>query len=564
MAPPLCIPNPARGRNGCPLGPPTGKTRRTPIPAFPTALEVIPAAQIDRPFTPEVDDVVLSAEVEATKGEVIVSFKPVSALKSRLSGVVSSMTKAEVFQIRRQLEAEGVHVTRTFSSLPALVGTVPIGVLPRLRRLPYVDDVYANDASTRPSLSASGNGSFGMVAEMVDWGVNKVGAPGVWPLTQGFGARITIIDFGLDSTHLSGDGPTTSPLYVGCSYAAVAGVITSCYQDQALIHGSRVAGTISARNQGDGYLGVAYAPTYLTSIRVCTGTGGCPAGAVLAAIDWTVANGGPRQIVNLSFAVRPTVPWLPQLQVSIQNSFAAGNLLVGTAGNDNVCGTDDLGFPYSVSPGTVCYPGKYTQVIAVSGTSPTDAFAGGGTCPISGSAKSNYGPEVELAAPFHVTAMGFGGSYGTSCGTSFSAPHVTGVAALAWAWNQSFTRDQIRARLTSTALDLGAAGRDQSFGYGRIRAPEATFGILGVSISGPGTPNGSLQTWTANVTNGVAPQSYLWERRHPCNLSYSQVGVLPSYSETTTVGDKFYLRSTVTSGGRTSAVIKLVGGFAIC
>lgn len=55
-------------------------------------------------------------------------------------------------------------------------------------------------------------------------------------------------------------------------------------------------------------------------------------------------------------------------------------------------------------------------------------------------------------------------------GTSMATPHVAGVAALVWSADPSLTNVQIRDCLDSTAVDLGAAGRDIAFGYGLVQA----------------------------------------------------------------------------------------------
>jgi len=62
-------------------------------------------------------------------------------------------------------------------------------------------------------------------------------------------------------------------------------------------------------------------------------------------------------------------------------------------------------------------------------------------------------------------------------GTSFSAPTVSGVAALvkeAFPW---MTNNQLRHTLLGTATDLGAPGVDAVFGYGLVNADKATNGL---------------------------------------------------------------------------------------
>ncbi|HEY3124658.1 MAG TPA: S8 family serine peptidase [Thermoanaerobaculia bacterium] len=58
-------------------------------------------------------------------------------------------------------------------------------------------------------------------------------------------------------------------------------------------------------------------------------------------------------------------------------------------------------------------------------------------------------------------------------GTSMATPHVSGVAALVWSNFPTLTNAQIRDALESTTQDLGAAGRDNSYGWGLVQAKAA-------------------------------------------------------------------------------------------
>jgi serine protease len=66
-----------------------------------------------------------------------------------------------------------------------------------------------------------------------------------------------------------------------------------------------------------------------------------------------------------------------------------------------------------------------------------------------------------------------GSGYEAWDGTSMAAPHVSGVAALVWSANPSWSNVQIRNALTGSAEDLGASGRDNSYGWGLVRAYNA-------------------------------------------------------------------------------------------
>jgi PKD repeat protein len=74
-------------------------------------------------------------------------------------------------------------------------------------------------------------------------------------------------------------------------------------------------------------------------------------------------------------------------------------------------------------------------------------------------------------------------------GTSMATPHVSGVAALIWSVNPSWTNAQIRQALESTAQDLGTAGRDNSYGHGLVQAKAALDLLMG---SGNGAPTASF------------------------------------------------------------------------
>jgi hypothetical protein len=64
--------------------------------------------------------------------------------------------------------------------------------------------------------------------------------------------------------------------------------------------------------------------------------------------------------------------------------------------------------------------------------------------------------------------------YGELSGTSMATPHVAGVAALVWSNHPACTGAQIRSTLQKSALDLGAAGRDDEFGFGLVQARAAS------------------------------------------------------------------------------------------
>jgi subtilisin family serine protease len=107
----------------------------------------------------------------------------------------------------------------------------------------------------------------------------------------------------------------------------------------------------------------------------------------------------------------------------------------------------------------------------------------------------------EISAPTGVS----GATYGERGfdGTSSSCPHVAGAAALIWQANPSFSRDQVIDQLLSNALDLGAAGPDTGYGYGRLRLgsppQSADMPTVTPALGTVGTPGAPLPTPTPMI-----------------------------------------------------------------
>ena len=93
---------------------------------------------------------------------------------------------------------------------------------------------------------------------------------------------------------------------------------------------------------------------------------------------------------------------------------------------------------------------------------------------------SNTGNNVDIAAPgVSILTTKMGGSYAWAAGTSLSTPIVAGVAALVLSVNSNLTGPQIQEVLKTSADDLGPAGWDASYGYGRVNAYKAVLAATG-------------------------------------------------------------------------------------
>jgi len=84
-------------------------------------------------------------------------------------------------------------------------------------------------------------------------------------------------------------------------------------------------------------------------------------------------------------------------------------------------------------------------------------------------------------------------------GTSMATPHVSGVAALIWSKFPGATNVQVRQALTSSAEDLGTAGRDNSYGFGLVRAKAALDALAALNPGG-----GNADTVPPVISNVLA------------------------------------------------------------
>ncbi len=481
--------------------------------------------------------------VEESKGIVLIGLKEPLQPSTRASGRFQAMARARVEDLQRLLADEGVAVLQSMRYTSTVVARIDAIQAPRLRRLPIVN-----------FLEVPASGAPGQAAQIVDTAQRIYGLPGVWTMGGGAGgsATITILDSGLDSLHYylpTGDGPASLSV---CGYVSSA---RSCY-NPADVHGSAVAGVVAGRDNCCGIVGVAYGPLTVNFARITDSVQYWGEAAFIAALDWATSLQVPRHIVNMSFqfCTMGSASWN-----AIGRASQAGILLVSIAGNTNwLCS----GFP----PGAngVTFPGRYPEVLAVAGTSVADGFA----LPEGSCSGSRQGPEVALSAPFKVQTMGFAGSRAVMCGTSFSAPAVSGAAALVWTQNPSWNATAVRSRLFSSALDLGPTGRDQQFGFGRLSAVNALQSPLQVSLSGPGLLDvPGTYTWSATASGSQAPYSIVWSYRSSATGAWVAVGSGSTHSRNVTASSpSFQLLAQVTtpawqgSASATTAVTVSMGG----
>ncbi|HEX5755325.1 MAG TPA: S8 family serine peptidase [Arenimonas sp.] len=136
-------------------------------------------------------------------------------------------------------------------------------------------------------------------------------------------------------------------------------------------------------------------------------------------------------------------------------------------------------------------------------------------------------------------------------GTSMATPHVSGVAALVWSAKPTATAAEVRAAMTSTALDLGSAGRDTSFGYGLVQAFDAIDALVN---GGGGGGGGGEEPPPADAPSDLSVSGSFAKGKYRMNLAWSAGA---STVDIFRNGSK--IRSAVSNSGSYSEQLKLRG-----
>ena len=224
-------------------------------------------------------------------------------------------------------------------------------------------------------------------AQSTPWGITKVGGPS----TQISGTA-WVIDTGVQFDHPDLTVDTArSRTYVGGTPADEHG------------HGTHVAGTIAARNNSVGVIGVAPGAT-VVSVRVLNRRGSGTTSGVIAGVDYVATAASNGDVANMSLGGGPS----DALDNAVKNAAAKGIKFALAAGNESDHANNH-------SPARANGANIYT----VSAMNSSSVFA----------SFSNYGnPPIEVAAPgVSVLSTYKGSGYATMSGTSMAAPHVAGL-----------------------------------------------------------------------------------------------------------------------------------------
>ena len=324
------------------------------------------------------------------------------------------------------------------------------------------DSTYGYGAVNAAAAVARALGQSTPFANVADlggnnWGNDQVNAPEAWARGYtGQGVVVAVIDSGVDITHpdlvnniwrntgeIAGNGVDDDGNgYVddinGWNFGANQNNnnVSPGSNSSGQRHGTHVAGTIAARNNGVGITGVAY-NARIMSVRLGNVSDNgffTNPGNLASAIRYAVDNGA--RVINMS------IGWSDSTELSNALAYAASRnvITVSAAGNAGAS-----------SPGN---PARYaTQYgISVGAVDRNRNIAS-----FSNRAGTNSAMRHVVAPGVAIYSTTPGNTYSFMSGTSMAAPHVAGVVALMLSANRNLTSSQVRDILTSSASRLSSS-----------------------------------------------------------------------------------------------------------
>ncbi len=300
---------------------------------------------------------------------------------------------------------------------------------------------------------------------------------------------VAVLDTGIDYEH--------PDLDVEARTNCVTGTCVDNTGKDGHSHGTHVAGTIGAIDNGEGVVGVAPGAR-MYAVKVLDDSGFGYESQIIAGVKWVTAHAKEIEVANVSLGC---ICSMPALDTAINSSVEAGVVYAVAAGNNKV---DAKSFS----------PANNPNVITVSALADYDGKAGAKgspTCANHGlddrlASFSNYGTTVEIVAPgVCILSTIPGNKYGYKSGTSMASPHVAGAAALLAAISNPGSKKDAEA-IRETLVKAGNKGWTDTSGDG-VQEPlldvsnEAIFRL----VPSPPTYSSSFGTWGTGNGQFLAP-----------------------------------------------------------
>jgi subtilisin family serine protease len=278
------------------------------------------------------------------------------------------------------------------------------------------------------------------------WHLTKIEANTGWDTSEGSGVVIAILDTGVEGSHPD----LAANMVAGWNFHD-----NNSNTADTKGHGTWVAGAAAAAtNNGTGVASVA-GRAKIMPLRIAAPDGLAYWSTIAQGVTYAADKGARVASISYDGLVQSSA-----VQSAAQYMKGKGGLVVVAAGNS--------GSRQNFTP--------TATMISVSATDANDQIT----------SFSSYGSYVTLSAPgSSIWTTSTGGGYTQGIGTSFSTPIVAATAALVMAAKPSLSSTQVESLLFSSATDLGANGRDDYYGYGRVNAAAAVAAAVGAPTTPP-------------------------------------------------------------------------------
>ena len=275
------------------------------------------------------------------------------------------------------------------------------------------------------------------VLHIMDMEANiQINADDVWALGYtGTGVTVAVLDTGVDSDHPE----------LFDSIAGGKGFGYATYEDDHG-HGTHVSGIITANGVNTMAKGVS-PDAKVWMAKVCDASGSCYTSDIATAIEYIV-NNNIAKIISISLGGGGTSMAncdTDYLASKVNWAVDNGVTVAAAAGNTS---------------GIVSSPGCASKAIAVGAVNKSDVRA----------SWSGTGLALDIMAPGVNIYSSIISGYASWSGTSMATPHISATIALLKQVNSALTDNQIKDALYKTAKDLGSAGWDKYYGWGRVDA----------------------------------------------------------------------------------------------
>ena len=195
--------------------------------------------------------------------------------------------------------------------------------------------------------------------QVTPWGVTRIHAADVWPVTRGENINVVVVDTGIDLEH-----PDLKAAYVGGQNM----LDPSKPPADDHFHGTHVAGIIAAANNAFGTVGVAPG-VRLWAVKGLDAQGKGYDEMIAASIDWVVTKAkevGGRWVVNMSFGAGAEGG--PLERIAVEKALAENIVLVASAGNGGSYHLEyPAGYPGVIAVGAVGEDGRKADFSAFGG-----------------------------------------------------------------------------------------------------------------------------------------------------------------------------------------------------